>query len=296
MLSGAAFCLVKPIQRQKLHEALSLLVLGTKITPHQATPLPAKPIPLAPPKLSLSTIPKDNHFLAVDDNFENLKFLQALLEEMGMSVTCFMSGSEILAYLKEPPFKSYEAILLDIQMPKMDGIAVVKAIRTLEKTIFLPTKPIFALTAHAVIGEREKLLAAGFDDYLSKPLDYFLFKNMLERAVQTTPATIPTSRIKSITQDMFDNFIRTLPQEQAQIYQAFLDRNRAELRHYVHRLHGVCCYCNVPRLKLCLSDLEDHIETAAFEILETKIHFMNQEINRILTTHPIPDEQATIQS
>ena len=106
------------------------------------------------------------HILLVEDNLANLRVTQALLEAIGCNVVAAHNGLEAVdAYRQD----SFDLILMDCQMPEMDGYEAAKAIRQLEKFSQHST-PIVALTAHALDGSREASLAAGMNDHLTKPL------------------------------------------------------------------------------------------------------------------------------
>lgn len=116
------------------------------------------------------------HVLAVDDHLPNLMVLDALLTELGVKVTTVSSGADAIAQIEQrhqrqhPPF---HLIFMDIQMPRMSGLQACERIRALESHWPGETRmPIIALTAHALADEREQLLAAGMDDYVSKPIQH----------------------------------------------------------------------------------------------------------------------------
>lgn len=104
------------------------------------------------------------HILCVDDNEANLKLIAELLSEYDLKTDLATNGSEALEACKKNYF---DLVFMDIQMPIMDGIESTKHIRKLNKKI-RPT--IIALTAHAMKGEKQKLLNEGMDDYLTKPI------------------------------------------------------------------------------------------------------------------------------
>ncbi|MFC1481354.1 response regulator [Candidatus Neomarinimicrobiota bacterium] len=106
------------------------------------------------------------HILLAEDNPVNSKVATLLLQKMGHTVTSVGSGSEVLEILMQ---SSYDIILMDIQMPEMDGLEATSAIRKIQKNTDTYT-PIIALTAHAMKGDRERFLAAGMDAYVSKPI------------------------------------------------------------------------------------------------------------------------------
>jgi PAS domain S-box-containing protein len=105
--------------------------------------------------------------LVVEDERINSLALKGLLERLGHAATCADTGQEGLALLAEKPF---DVVLMDIQMPDMDGLAVTARIRNHDGSRFDPGLPVVAVTAHAMDGHRESFLAAGMDDYLAKPV------------------------------------------------------------------------------------------------------------------------------
>jgi CheY-like chemotaxis protein len=105
--------------------------------------------------------------LIADDNLVNLRLARSLLAKQGHSAVDVSSGREALAALEQ---QSFDLVLMDVQMPDMDGFETTKAIRAQER-VSKKHLPIVAMTAHAMIGDRERCLAAGMDSYVTKPVD-----------------------------------------------------------------------------------------------------------------------------
>ncbi len=114
--------------------------------------------------------------LVVDDYLINQEMTKEMLEMMGCQVDVAEDGQEALDLCKN---HSYDLIFMDIQMPKLDGVAATHAIRQQEGN--RKHTPIIALTANALTGDREKYLEAGLDDYLSKPIRMKDLENMLKK-------------------------------------------------------------------------------------------------------------------
>ena len=124
--------------------------------------------------------------LVADDAEFNQILISVLLEERQIhDVTIAEHGLEAIRYFEQEPF---DLILMDVSMPTMDGVTATRKIRQIESEDGRDPTPIIALTANAVKGDRESYLAAGMDDYLSKPLDVDALDRMLSRflAVRTT--------------------------------------------------------------------------------------------------------------
>ncbi len=119
------------------------------------------------------------HILLAEDEFINASITKAFLQQAGMKVTVATNGKEAVKAVKSDNF---QAILMDVQMPVMDGIEATGEIRKLER-IKGSSCPIIALTAHAMQGDKERCLQAGMDDYLAKPLDKDQLIEMLARYI-----------------------------------------------------------------------------------------------------------------
>jgi len=107
------------------------------------------------------------HILIVEDNAINQKLVLRLLSKFGYRAEAVANGIEALRSLELIP---YDLVLMDVQMPEMDGLEATLRIRSPESRVLNPGIPIIALTAHALAGDRESFLEAGMDDYISKPI------------------------------------------------------------------------------------------------------------------------------
>jgi len=103
-----------------------------------------------------------------EDNAVNQRLIQRLLEKMGHQPTLVADGVEALEAFDREPF---DLVLMDLQMPEMGGLEATAAVRERERHLGGARRvPIIALTAHAIVGDRERCLAGGMDGYVSKPL------------------------------------------------------------------------------------------------------------------------------
>ncbi len=116
--------------------------------------------------------------LVIEDNERNLYLVQFLLEQAGFSVLSARDGQSGVARATE---STPALILLDIQLPEMDGYAVARALR---KVTALSQVPIVAVTSYAMAGDRERALGAGCNGYLEKPIDPDTFVSQLEPYLQ----------------------------------------------------------------------------------------------------------------
>jgi signal transduction histidine kinase/AmiR/NasT family two-component response regulator/streptogramin lyase len=131
--------------------------------------------------------------LVAEDNAINQRLAVRLLEKMGHSVTLVENGKQAVAACAENHF---DLVLMDVQMPEMDGLAATALIRAREKTNATHT-PIVAMTAHAMSGDRDHCVAAGMDGYLAKPIS----SKELEELIETTLASRRTNATVGVQTD-----------------------------------------------------------------------------------------------
>lgn len=120
----------------------------------------------------------ERNILVVEDNDMNMQLVEFLLEEGGYRIVKATSGEEALAIAREGTGSTPDLILMDIHLPGMDGLSVVRAIKADERTARIP---VLALTAHAMRGDKDRFLEAGCDGYISKPIDVKTFIASIER-------------------------------------------------------------------------------------------------------------------
>jgi signal transduction histidine kinase/DNA-binding response OmpR family regulator len=176
---GVAAYLSKPVSQSELFDAIVRVLAAPG---SQASPLLIT-------RHSLREVKRGLRVLLVEDNAVNQRLASRLLEKRGYDVTVTGNGCEALAALDKEEF---DIALMDVQMPEMDGLEATAAIRAREKATGRHLR-IIAMTAHAMEGDREQCLAAGMDDYISKPIKAQQLYDLLAglSAPATEPETIP---------------------------------------------------------------------------------------------------------
>ena len=152
--------LAKPVRQSRLYDSL-LSVLNRKI-PGEESPKPGD----RDEQSAASEKENGASVLVVDDNEVNLAVAREMLDTLGYVVTVARDGAEAVQAVRE---RSFDAILMDCHMPDIDGFEATQRIRDFERSEELAPTPIIAVTAHALQGDRERCIAAGMSDYLSKP-------------------------------------------------------------------------------------------------------------------------------
>jgi PAS domain S-box-containing protein len=159
---------VKPIKRSTLYQALISALEG-----RQGPAAAPQPVPVEAPA------PKDLLILVAEDVLVNQRLMRAMLERLGYAPDLVGDGRAALKALEEKP---YDVILMDVRMPELDGLETTRLIRSDVPAASQPW--IVALTAHALAEDRDECLAAGMNDYLSKPVRSDTLREALERAGQ----------------------------------------------------------------------------------------------------------------
>ena len=245
----------KPACTRKLRRALAEL-----ITPRPARLEPVEPLGSRAPRV-----------LCVDDNPANLLLVQTLLEDMGAWVLAVDSGYAAIDAVQR---EAFDLVLMDVQMPGMDGRQSTEAIRQWEHERQSTPLPIVALTAHAMANEKRALLQSGMDDYLTKPISE---RQLAQVVLKWTGLALrnqgpervgeqgrtgsellvldPDEGLRlaagkpDLAADMLAMLLASLEADREAIRQARNANDHNALIERVHRLHGATRYCGVPQLR-----------------------------------------------
>jgi len=224
--------------------------------------------------------------LVVDDNLMNQSLMKHLLMQWGVSFSIVSNGEEAIDALKTGNF---DIVLMDIQMPKMDGYTATRYIRDELKMNI----PVIAMTAHAMAGEREKCISNGMNDYISKPINEELLFNILARfinlkntiPVPEQPVTvtgdykmIDLSYMKEISNGnvayeklVTEEFINCIPRDITGLFDAVQKEDTVQLNRVAHNMKTTVAIMGLlPGLKDFLDKLEgaQSISPALAPILE----------------------------
>ncbi len=247
---GFAGHVCKPVKQGELGTCLaSILGYG----PAPARPQPVRKQPRTNPKLRARM-----RLLVVEDNRVNQEVALGILENLGYRADVVADGHAALSALSH---KDYDLVLMDCQMPGMDGYEASRRIRSRDTPVRDHDIPIVATTAHAMAGDREKCLAAGMNGYVSKPLR----PDALEQAIEewtggrlavvepTDPVRVPipvaglfdredyVGRLMgdlALAQRIIHGFIEDMPCQIALLAQAVCDGNAAQVRLVAHSIKG----------------------------------------------------------
>jgi signal transduction histidine kinase/DNA-binding response OmpR family regulator len=214
--------------------------------------------------------------LLADDNLVNQKVAMRMLQRWGALVVCVGNGREALHALRSGDF---DVVLMDCQMPEMDGYEATRQLRQSRGVYKNPLIPVIALTAHTMEADRDKCIAAGMNDYLSKPIDKLRLQQAMVRAltvatvsrVDTQPPThgLPdaalfneaallerTATDAEFVREIVALFVQTTDKVLAQIAAALIVPDPAAVRALAHTLKGSAASVSADALAACAAALE----------------------------------------
>ncbi|MBX3303153.1 MAG: response regulator [Nitrospira sp.] len=252
--AGAMGYLPKPVRHDELRDCLRT-VLGLAESQQMKEPRALSIVPQLVTRHTVAENIQHRRVLVVEDNLVNQKLAVRMVKKLGYQPDVVDNGQEALTALRKG---EYAAILMDCQMPIMDGYEATKNIReseaaaasreesdpsernTLHDSRFAPHIPIIAVTANAMQGDRERCLAAGMDDYLSKPIKLDELRAALARWAIEPPANAVSEKPKPAqttddpTRGIFDpaKMYRNIGSDNdlfAQLICLFIDRHRTML-------------------------------------------------------------------
>lgn len=210
--AGAMGYLPKPVRHDELRDCLRT-VLGLPESQEPQTTQTLSVVPQLVTRHMVAENVQHRRILIVEDNIVNQKLAVRMMEKLGYQPDVVENGQEALTALAKA---DYAAILMDCQMPIMDGFETTRCIRKGEAAVAshdspsgspnrsdtspqsTPHIPIIAVTANAMQGDRERCLATGMDDYLAKPIKLDELRNALARWISTPPDAVVTGKHKLI--------------------------------------------------------------------------------------------------
>ncbi len=280
---GATVTLPKSARRQTLYRELCRL-LAPDVTPavERETGRLASPNPFLPLVRSRSR----PHTLVVDDNEINRRLVSTILARHGVPADEAVNGQEAVEKVQNHP---YPLVFMDIHMPAMSGETAIQRIRALQAAAPEHSR-IVALTANALPGERERLLAAGADECLIKPITE---SQILRQVRMSVPAAHSRSDIESrgkiadlssrgLEAELREMLMKELPEYKRAIQQAYRRSALDSLQETVHKLHGAASICQAPQLREACHELENTLARGDRVTVPAGVDSVLAQINRLL--------------
>ncbi len=249
---GFSAYLTKPVKQSQLYNCL-LMVTGEKFSAADAD---KKQI------ITRHIIAENKRqkirILLAEDNVTNQKVALKTLEKLGYRADAVVDGSEAVKALEKT---AYDLVLMDCQMPKMDGFEATEVIRDVKSAVRNHKIPVIAMTAHAMKGDREKCIEAGMDDYLTKPVNPKALAEMIEKwldgksavSQSSEPAdgTTPAENIfdkaglierlmddEELVKEVIEGFLEDIPHRIAALKEALERGDTPVVQRQAHTIKG----------------------------------------------------------
>ena len=215
--------------------------------------------------------------LVAEDNPNNQKLIEILLKKVGINPVIVSNGKDAVEEYKK---REFDLILMDVNMPILDGISAMKQIKILEQRVNTKKTPIVALTANSIAGDKERYLQQGMDGYLSKPIEFekllsilgeFLKKQSSKNEIKNNFDVIKNKQIskynkqdamKQLSLDestvdmLLDNLFLTLDNDLKNLQEAIDEKNSEKIVKFSHYIKGACSSLAMNEASLILENIE----------------------------------------
>ncbi|MGI5197948.1 response regulator [Streptomyces sp. CA-288835] len=271
--AGIAKSLPKPVSQSQLVDALVELMSqkpSVAVSTQALAQAPARaPTPSAPPR------PDRGHLLLVEDNEINQMVAQGMLTGLGYSVDIAADGVQALQLTEAHAKPRYQAVLMDCQMPRMDGYSATRELRRRERGSGRHL-PVIAMTASAMAEDRERCLAAGMDDYIAKPVSPDELERALARWVHPTGPQEDSDDLRvsieerlnelrgagtpaehELVNRLVDHFLVRAPEMTSALFHALDRHDISETAEQAHSLKGAAGNMGARSLAACCGELEE---------------------------------------
>ncbi len=279
----------KPVKQSDLMDTL-LSTLGTRVTDSGA------------PRPVLSrTASRRLRILVAEDNQVNRRFVTRVLQKRGHTVASAANGKLAMEAIDRLKPKTFDVVLMDVQMPELDGLSATVLIRQAEK-ISGGHLPIVAMTAHAMAGDRDRCIAAGMDDYVTKPLhpqevlhavEHTVDQHGASRSPSPSPST-PSSMVfdkdearvrlgedRRLLREVITIFRAELPGLMTTIRKSAKNGDTEGLRRAAHTLKGSLGLLGAPRAFQCARHLEDVVRRGELSSVASAMTDLEREIDEL---------------
>ncbi len=296
---GFAATLSKPVRRQELLDVLTAVLSGKEVAASRIKSTPGFSF-----GQSLSHI----RILVVEDNFTNQQVAVGVLKKLGFKAEIAVNGAEAVKALET---FHYDLVLMDVQMPVMDGIEATRAIRDPQSHVLNHKVTIVAMTAHAMQRDREKCMEAGMDDYLTKPIERPALVAVLEKWLKPNGegehavASEPQERVansndekklvvfdraafmnrmmddKDLARRVLDGFLGEMPHEITQLKNHLAAGDARLVEKQAHKIKGASATVGAEALRAVAWAMEQAGKAGDLDAARARVADLDEQFNAL---------------
>lgn len=291
---GCTGYLLKPVKQSQLFDIIEIVI------DQKSRTIPVSEKQLITRHTISEHKKRQMRILLADDNEVNRKLVQTLLSREGFTIDVVESGNQVLDVLEK---NQYNLILMDVQMPEMDGIETTRLIRS--KEMDDQHIPIIAMTAHAFDSDRDRFIQAGMDDYISKPLNpdeifekietwgkgvtkLDEFTHVIDESVPPVDMQSALPRFsdeKEFFTQMLGEFVSNLPERIHSFRKALKSADYQELIRQAHNLKGIASNFNAIQVVTLTSILEEKCLSGEMTLLPAVVAQIEEACTRVVDFH-----------
>jgi PAS domain S-box-containing protein len=289
--SGFAAYLKKPVRRSDLFKCLSglLAAAAQPVAPSVAWPSISE--------MHLGQV----RILLVEDNVVNQKVATVMLTKMGILVDAVTNGAEALKALETTP---YDLVLMDVQMPEMDGFETTREIRNPDSGVPNKDIPVIAVTAHAMSGDRERCLQAGMNDYITKPISSQQLFKVISKWLPGEPAAPeagtsiqrnePEPKVfdraavlarlmgdEELVQMLMESFLEDTPGLIEALRQSLAAGDASGAEHYAHSIKGASANLAADKLRRVAFEMEEALKNGRLDAARDRMTELESQFERL---------------
>jgi CheY-like chemotaxis protein/HPt (histidine-containing phosphotransfer) domain-containing protein len=303
---GFAAYLSKPVKRSQLYNSL-VTVIGSSSSATEE-----RPESIVTRHSLVEGREGRIRILMAEDNVVNQKVALRILEKLGYRADAVANGREAVTTLESIP---YDLVLMDVQMPEMDGFEATRVIRDPQSKVRNHQVPIIAMTAHAMKGDRERCLEAGMDDYVSKPINpkelLEAIQRQMSRDGKTEESTAPVSvspdevvfdrsalleRLgcdQAFCDELLDLFTQDTPDQIKRLRQALEADDYDLVERLAHTVRGSAANLGAETLSQVAGGIEEAVRKSELDEVSRLAEKLEGEFERFKTVvSSLPDTDA----
>ncbi len=232
---------------------------------------------------------KQLSLLLAEDDLISRRLIRILIEKLGHKVNVVENGKKAFDAFKKD---HYDIILMDIQMPIMDGLECTRKIRVYEKEKRQSKVTIIAVTAHAMIGDKEKCLNAGMDDYITKPIEEKVLLNKINKHRMNESNGMKIANIEKLhellenskdVREIVSDFLDYYPHQLKLIKEIANNKQYEELANSVHKLKGSVSNFDAEQVIDTLKRIETYAKNGEQVSVEKSLHKLEEQLEVLKT-------------